>query len=322
MTWLYWGIGHHVVEFERGGKRAVYGQVLLKTIAKGLENEFGRGFSWRNLYLMCKFYEGFHDPKILQTVSAKLTWSQLCQIVTLREVTKREFYLQIVLKENWSVREIKRQINSGFYERLSLSRRKKVLLEKSVAHAEKLQPHDIIKDPYVFEFLGLPDHSYSENDLEKALVTRLQDFLTELGKGFCFEARQKRIDLAGEDYFVDLVFYHRLLKCTVLLDMKIGSFKHHYAGQMNYYLNWWRDNEMAPDDQPPIGIILCATKDEAYAQYALGGITNKIFVSRYQTKLPTQTQLQKLLLDTQDRWEKEHGKLPDKEKKLINEGSI
>jgi len=319
MTWLYWGIGRHIVEFERGGKRAVYGQELLKVIARKLESRFGRGFSWRNLYSMCKFYEGFPDPNILQTVSAKLPWSSLCRILSVRESGAREFYLQLALKEVWSYRLLKRHVQSGLYHRTSSLARRKMLAKDSIPAV--LEPEEVIRDPYVFEFLGFQDQSYSENDLETALVSRLQSFLTELGKGFCFEARQRRIDLSGKDYYVDLVFYHRFLKSSILVDLKVGEFAHSYAGQMNYYLNWWKQNEMAPGDQPPIGIILCATKDDAHVEFTLGGIANRIFVSRYQTSLPTQTELQDLLMKTQDKWESEHKKLPSAEIERINEGS-
>jgi YhcG PDDEXK nuclease domain len=199
--------------------------------------------------------------------------------------------------------------------------RHKILTAKELEQAKPDKPEEIIKDPYVFEFLGLADNSYTENELEKALVDRLQHFLTELGKGFCFEARQKRIDLAGQDYYIDLVFYHRILKSTILIDLKIGSFVHGYAGQMNYYLNWWKDNEMVSGDQPPIGLILCAAKKDAHVEFALGGIANKIFVSQYKTSLPSKTELQQLLMNTQDRWEKEHGQLPAQEIKRINDDS-
>ncbi|MCB4757490.1 MAG: PDDEXK nuclease domain-containing protein [Elusimicrobia bacterium] len=312
MTLLYWGIGRQIVEFDKGGKRAVYGQSLLKAMAEKLEGEFGRGYSWRNLYMMCQFYEAVRDPKILQTLSAKLAWSKLCQIVSFEEPEKRHFYLKLCANEGWSVRELKRQIRSALYERTPLGKRNKAL-HRGFGHPTDIdQPGDVIKDPYIFEFLGLPDRCYSENELERALINRLQDFITELGKGFCFEARQKRIDLDGVSSHVDLVFYHRILKSTVLIDLKIGEFTHQYAGQMNYYLNWWKDNEMGPGDQPPVGIILCASKkdSDAHVEYAIGGLTNRIFVSRYRTYLPSKTQLQHLLTVTQDRWEKEHGKLP------------
>lgn len=268
---------------------------------------------------MCQFYEGFPDPNILQTVSAKLPWSTLCRILSVRESGPRGFYLELALKEVWSYRLLNRNIRSALYHRTSASARRK-MLAKEIAPSD-LRPDEIIKDPYVFEFLGLHDQSYSENDLEMALVSRLQHFLTELGKGFCFETRQRRIDLSGRDYYVDLVFYHRFLKSSILVDLKVGEFTHGYAGQMNYYLNWWKENEMAPGDQPPVGIILCATKDDAHVEFALGGLANRIFVSRYQTKLPTKTELQDLLMKTQDKWESEHGRLSPAEAERLNEGN-
>jgi len=320
MTWLYWGIGRHIVLFERGGKRrAVYGQELLKVMGSRLVAKHGRGYSWRSLYLMVEFYESFPDPDILKTVATKLAWTKLIQVLSLKEPERKTFYLHMAVREGWAVRELRRQLVSGLYERTPPAMRHKILSSKELAHIKPDTPDEIIKDPYVFEFLGLPDNSYSENELEKALVDRLQNFLTELGKGFCFEARQKRIDLAGQDYYIDLVFYHRILKSTLLLDLKIGKFKHQYAGQMNYYLNWWKDNEMSPGDQPPVGLILCASKDDSHVEYALGGIANRIFVSQYQTNLPTRTELQQLLLKAQDKWERLHGKLSAKVVKRINE---
>ena len=319
MTWLYWGIGRHIVEFERGGERAVYGRELLKEIGRRLVEKHGRGYSWRNLYLMCQFYEGFQEPVLLQSLVAKLSFSKLIQVLSVETPEKKSFYLQMTIKERWPVRTLRRQITSGLYERTPAAMRHKILTPKQLSAAAPERPEEIIKDPYVFEFLGLPDNSYTENELEKALVDRLQNFLTELGKGFCFEARQKRIDLAGQDYYIDLVFYHRILKSAILIDLKIGPFVHSYAGQMNYYLNWWKDNEMYPGDKPPIGLILCASKKDAHAEFALGGIANRIFVSQYQTKLPTKSELQQLLMKTQGRWEQEHGKLPAQEVRRINE---
>jgi len=319
MTWLYWGIGRHIVEYERGGKRAIYGQELLKVIGRRLVEKHGRGYSWRNLYLMCQFYEGFPDHVLLKPFVTKLAFSKLVQVLSVETPEKRLFYLQMAVKERWAVRVLRRQIASGLYERTPAAARHKIITPKQLSAASPEKPEEVIKDPYVFEFLGLPDNSYTENELEKALVDRLQHFLTELGKGFCFEARQKRIDLAGQDYYIDLVFYHRILKSAILIDLKIGPFVHSYAGQMNYYLNWWKENEMYPGDQPPVGLILCASKKDAHVEFALGGIANRIFVSQYQTKLPSKTELQHLLIKTQDRWEREHGKLPAKEIKRINE---
>lgn len=318
MSWLYWGIGRHIVEFERGGRKAVYGQELLKVLAKELESRFGRGFSWRNLYMMCQFYEGFSDPEILQTVSAKLPWSSLCRILSVREPAARQFYLEVAFKEVWSYRQLHRNIQSGLYYRTPSSSQKVMLRKKSALSV--LSPEEIIKDPYVFDFLGLQDKSYSENDLESALVNRLQHFLTELGKGFCFEARQRRIDLSGRDYYVDLVFYHRLLKMSILVDLKIGEFAHAYAGQMNYYLNWWKRNEMVLGDKPPIGIILCTTKDDAHVEFALGGLANRIFVSRYQINMPTKAELQSFLLKMQNKWYMQHRKIFSSEIKQMNAG--
>ncbi len=321
MTWLYWGIGRHLVEFERGGKRAVYGRELLKVVSRRLVEKHGRGYSWRNLYLMCQFYEGFQDAAYLSMVASKVSFTKLVQTLSLDVPEKKSFYLEMAIRERWPSYTLKRQIQSGLYERTSPALRRTVLSAKELNQAKPDNPEEIIKDPYVFEFLGLADRSYSENELEKALVDRLQQFMTELGKGFCFEARQKRIDLAGQDYYIDLVFYHRILKSSILIDLKIGPFVHNYAGQMNYYLNWWKENEMVVGDQPPIGLILCAAKKDAHVEFALGAIANKIFVSQYKTSLPSKSELQQLLMNTQDRWEREHDKLPAQEIQRMNDDS-
>ena len=226
----------------------------------------------------------------------KLSYSHLEPIVDLDDETKRAFYEFECIRGNWSVRELKRQIGSLYYERSGLSRDKKKLAAIARSGAEQSEPKLAIRDPYIFEFLGItPSEVMAESRLEDALLSKLQDFLLELGHGFCFEARQKRI-LIGDTYgFVDLVFYHRILKCHVLIDLKIENFSHENIGQLNTYVTWYRKNMMQKGDNPPIGILLCTQKDHALVEYALAGLDNKLFVSKYQLALPGKEDMQDFL---------------------------
>jgi predicted nuclease of restriction endonuclease-like (RecB) superfamily len=225
--------------------------------------------------------------RILQTVSGEfpLSWSHYVRIMGLDELEKREFYEEEAHRAGWSVRQLDRQINSMLYERVALSRKKGELLRRAEQRPDVVTAGEEIKDPYVLEFLGLPE-PYSEKDLESALIRHLADFLLELGYGFTFVARQKRLQIGSESYYIDLLFYHRHLRCLVVIDLKIGKFTHADVGQMNLYLNYLRDNATLEGENPPIGLILCAEKDEAVAQYALGGLNNKMFASRYKLQLP------------------------------------
>jgi len=213
-----------------------------------------------------------------------------------KDPQKRIFYEIEAIKGNWSVRQLKRQMGSLLYERTGLSTDKKGLIQDTNKQAERLTPEGIMRDPYVFEFVGLkPMEKFAENDLEEALINHLQVFLLELGKGFCFEARQKRLTIDGEYYYVDLVFYHRILKCHILIDLKTRQFKHTYAGQMNFYLNYFRYNEISEDDNPPVGIVLCTDKKSSTVKYATGSLDNQLFVSRYQVQLPTAKELEEFI---------------------------
>jgi predicted nuclease of restriction endonuclease-like (RecB) superfamily len=223
----------------------------------------------------------------LQKASEKfpIPWSHYTRLISLDDPAKRDFYEQEAQRAAWSVRQLDRQINSMLYERIALSRRKGDLLKKAEQNADRVTPEDEIKDPYVLEFLGLYE-PYSEKDLESALIHHLADFLLELGYGFTFVARQKRLQIGSESYYLDLLFYHRYLSCMVAIDLKIGKFTHADAGQMNLYLNYLKENETLKGEEPPIGLILCTEKDEAVAHYALGGMNNKVFASRYKLQLP------------------------------------
>lgn len=286
----YWQIGQYIVEFEQKGEdRAAYGENLLDTLAKDLTTEYGRGFSRSNLTYMRKLYIAF---TISETLSHKLTWSHYFEILKIDDPLERQFYSKQCEQENWSVRELKRQMKSMLFHRLALSKSKEDVLALAHQGAQIQQSKDIIKDPYVFEFLGLPQQEkYLEGDLEQKLVANLEKFLLELGKGFAFIGRQYKISISGRHFFVDLVFYHRILKCFVLIDLKRGEVEHQDIGQMNLYLNYFSKEENQPDDNPPIGLVLGAYKDHILMEYATEHITNQLFVSKYQLYLPNKEEL-------------------------------
>ena len=231
-----------------------------------------------------------------EMILTRLSFSQIVELLKLDDPLKRTFYEIEAIKGTWSVRELKRQIGSLLFERTGLSTNKEKLIRLTNEKADQMRPIDIIRDPYVFEFTGLrPKEVVEESDLEQALLDHLQAFLLELGHGFCFEERQKRIQIGSEYYFIDLVFYHRVLKCHVLLEIKVRAFEHGDAGQLNTYVNYYRENEMTEGDQPPIGLLLCTDKEESLARYALGGMEENLFISQYQTALPEAEELQRFL---------------------------
>jgi len=290
----YWEIGKHIVEYEQQGtEKAEYGSQLLNRLAKDLRQRYGKGFSKSNIYMMRQFYLKY--PKF-QTLSGKLNWSIYCELLSVSDDLARSFYEQQCIRENWSVRELKRQINSSLFERVALSKDKNGVLKISRQGLTIEEPEDIVKDPYVFEFLDFPEReNYSEQDLENQLTNKLANFPLELGKGFAFIGRQYRITLNNTHYYVDLVFYHHILKCFVLVDLKQGKVDHQDIGQMNLYLNYFKAEENTENDNEPIGIVLAAHKDEILVEYALGGISNKLFVSKYQLYLPDKEMLRKEL---------------------------
>ncbi|HWR32177.1 MAG TPA: PDDEXK nuclease domain-containing protein [Chitinophagaceae bacterium] len=287
-----WEIGRHIVEYEQHGQeRAEYGSELLTRLSKDLRQRYGKGFGRRNILDMRRFYLAYQK---WQTVSAKLSWSHYIALIGVSDNTARQFYEKHALNENLSVREIERQINSSLFERLALSKDKKGVLRLSEKGHIVTHPTEAVKDPYVLDFLKIPQsHKMTEKDLEQKIIDNLQMFLLELGKGFAFVARQYRISLRNKHYSIDLVFYHRILKCFVLIDLKIRNVAHGDIGQMNVYLNYFKTEENVEGDNEPIGIILSAEKDEVLVEFATGGISNKIFVSKYQLYLPDKKQLQK-----------------------------
>jgi len=295
----YWHIGRRIVEFEqKGNEKAVYGSKLLKRLSKDLKAAYGKGFSISNVYLMRLLYIKYEK---FQTLSGKLSWSHYTELLSVSDDLARSFYEKQCEKESWSVRELKRQRNSGLFERLALSKDKKGVLELAQSGQVIETGKDLVKDPYVFEFLNIPEnYKYTELELESRLIDNLEHFLLELGKGFAFIGRQYRITLNNTHYYVDLVFYHRILKCFVLIDLKIGKVNHLDIGQINLYLNYFKNEESVEDDNAPVGIILAADKDDIFIEYATGSISNQVFVSRYQIHLPNKDELErqlKLLLE-------------------------
>ena len=287
---MYWKLGERIfIEEQKGQDRAEYGAYLLQNIATEIEKEFGSGFSVRQLERARQFYRTY---PIASAVRTQLNWYQYRLLIQIDDNDKREYYELEAANNNWTGRELERQINSGLYERLLLSNDKKAVLE--IARKERIpeSPTEIIKDPMVLEFLGLrPEATYYEKDLERALITNLQAFLLELGNGFSFVARQKRILLEDDEFFADLVFYNRLLRCFVVIELKTHKITHEDIGQLQMYVNYYDRNEKAPDENPTIGILLCADKNDTLVKYTLPENNNTIMASKYQLYLPTEKQL-------------------------------
>lgn len=289
----YWNVGRIIVEYEQENpERATYGKQTLRQLSKELTREFGRGFSVSNIQFMRRFYQTYSNQ---QTVSVKLSWSHYCELLSISDNSKRSFYEKEAVNSGWSIRELKRQIATSLYERLLLSEGK-ANKEKVLALAEKgvemVKPADMIKDPYVFEFLGVSENKpMLESDLEQALVVQIEKFLLELGRGFMFVGTQQRITLNNTHYYCDMVFYNKILRAYVLIELKTTKLTPEAAGQLNMYLNYYAAEVNDEHDNPPIGIILCTDKDSVTAEYALGGLANNIFASRYVSYIPNKEQL-------------------------------
>ncbi|OGP15960.1 MAG: hypothetical protein A2V21_313070 [Deltaproteobacteria bacterium GWC2_55_46] len=330
MTATYWEIGRRIVEYEQKGRiKADYGEQLIERLSEDLTKRFGRGFGRRNLFQIRSFYlayasivqtasaqldsslsfqksqtaSGQLSDEKMQTVSAQfslseiaqrfpLPWSNYVKLLSVKSPDARAFYEKEGLRGGWTVRQLERQIDCQFYERTMLSRNKAAMLKKGGKQlsGDIVNPEEEIKDPFVLEFLGLKDE-YSENDLEAALVHQLESFLLELGGDFAFVGRQRRLRVGDEWYRVDLLFYHRRLRCLVIIDLKLGKFTHADAGQMHLYLNYAREHWTHSDENPPVGLILCAQKDHAVAHYALEGLPNKVLAAEYRTALPAEKTL-------------------------------
>ena len=287
---MYHSIGEKILEEEQGGKaRAKYGKQLIKTLANELEPEFGSGFSVRILELSRQFYKLF--PKT-NTLCSQLNWSQYRLLIRLDDKDKRDFYIAEAVKNNWSKRQLERQINSSLFERLLISNDKESVLEVAKGEKTPSEAKNIIKDPMILEFLGLKQKSaYYEKDLEGAIISHLQDFLLELGNGFSFVARQKRIHLDGDDFFIDLVFYNRLLQCFVLFEIKTHKLTHQDLGQLQMYVNYYDRIEKLDYENPTIGVLLCADKNNTMVNFALPEDNKTIMASNYKLYLPSEKQL-------------------------------
>lgn len=296
MTKTYFLIGKRIVEEEQNGnKRAEYGKNLIKTLSKKLTKEFGKGFSETNLEQMRKFFKVYGIPQTLSE-EFQLSWSHYLILMRIENINARNFYEIEAIQNNWSLRELKRQVNSALYERLVLSKDKEKVKELAVKGQIIEKPQDIIKDPYILEFLGLDEKSdYSENKLETEIIDKLEMFLLELGKGFTFVGRQVRFTFDERHFRVDLVFYNRLLKCFVLIDLKIGEVTHQDLGQMQMYVNYYDRCVKLPDENDTIGIIICKDKNDTLVKLTLPKDNNQIFASRYTTILPSLEEFKKIV---------------------------
>lgn len=289
MLSLYWNIGKAIMEIQQGDERANYGDAVLDRLSEKLTDEFGKGFSSRNLRTMRKFYLIY---PIWQTVSSKLSWSHYLELIKIEEDNKRNFYFNECINTRWSVRELQRQIGSLLYERLTLSANKEKILELDEKGQILESSKDLVKDPFVLEFLDIKENTdYLETDLEKNILEHLKEFLLELGKGFMFVGSQVRLTLEEDHFYPDLVFYNRLLKCFVIIDLKIGKVSHQDIGQMQMYVNYYDREIKNSDENPTVGILLSTLKNKTVVKYTLPEDNKNIFSSSYKLHLPTEQEL-------------------------------
>ena len=296
LVWLYWNIGKRIRQDILKQKRAEYGKEILSTLSKELTAEYGRGFGRANLFNMVRFAELFPEPEIIQALSGQLSWSHFVLILTLDDDLKREFYTEICRIERWSVRTLQQKINGMLFERTALSKKPAMLARRELAalrDEDRLTPDLVFRDPYFLDFLGLKD-TYSERDLEAAILRELESFILEMGVGFAFVARQKRITVDGADHYVDLLFYHRGLRRLVAIDLKLGRFQAADKGQMELYLRWLERHEQQAGEVSPLGLILCAGKSDEHVELLRLDKTG-IHVSAYLTELPPRKLLEKKL---------------------------
>ena len=304
LTVTYWHVGCRLVEEEQSGKlRADYGKRLISDLGQTLTQEFGNGFSANNLWRMKDLYATF---PILDSMSQELSWTHYRVLVKISDAEKRDFYIAEAIKNAWVVRDLERQIHSLLYERLLMSQDKESVMAMARGKQKPMEAHEIIKDPTILEFLGLkPNAAYYESDVEKAIITHLQDFLLELGNGFSFVARQKRIVLDGDEFKIDLVFYNRLLQCFVIFDIKIDKITHQDLGQLQMYVNYYDRDVKMDYENPTIGVLLCADKNDMVVKYSLPKDNHQIFASKYLLHLPTEDQL---LTEIKKEWDRFSGK--------------
>lgn len=302
LTLLYWQIGQRIHSEVLQGERAAYGEQIVSALARQLESDYGRGFSAKNLRHMLRFAEAFPDMQIVSTLSRQLAWSHFLELIYLKDSLTRDFYTQMCAQERWSVRQLRERKETMLFERTTLSRQPDELLASELTALREqgeLSPVLLLKDPYVLDFLGLQDR-YLEKDLEDAILRELENFLLELGAGFSFVARQKRIQIDNDDFYIDLLFYNRRLKRLVVIELKLGDFKAEYKGQMELYLRWLAKHEQEPGEAPPLGIILCSgKKQEQIELLVLDG--SGIHVAEYLTELPPKAVLQQKLHDAIER---------------------
>ena len=304
MTETYWQIGKYIIEYEQGGQAKVaYGTSTLTELSKQLTARFGRGFSRPNLVNMRKFYLYYHN---CQTLSDNLSWSHISELIKADDELERSFYEKECIAQKWDVRTLRRQMSSALYLRLASSKDKQGVMALASEGITIQKPEDVVRDSYTLEFLGIPeDYRFSETELEQRIIDHLQMFLMEMGRGFTFVKRQFPITVNNRHYHCDLVFYHRILKCFVLVDLKRDAVQHEDIGQMNMYLGYFAKEENMPDDNPPIGIILSHYKDDLLVEYATYGINTNLFVSKYELYLPNKEELRQIV-----------GKIVDKEEKM------
>lgn len=292
----YWKIGETIIKYEQNEQiRAVYGAQTLKELSKSLTKELGKGFSRSNLQNMRSFYLNYPEFLKCQSLTGKLTWTHYCELLSISDKDRRKFYEKECINSGWSVRELKRQMESSLFERLLLSKgeiNKEQVLTLANNGIDYTKPEDVIRDPYVFEFLGIPeDKPLMESDLEEALVRQIEKFLLELGRGFMFVGTQQRVTVGNVHRYVDMVFYNKILKAYILIELKTIKLMPEAVGQLNMYLNYYAAEVNDEGDNPPIGIILCTDKDNVDAEYALGGLSNQIFASKYVLHMPNKEEL-------------------------------
>ena len=304
MIQAYWHIGRIIVEHEQNGSlRAEYGKAILQSISERLQQEFGNGFSVRSLQQMKKFYVMFPNTNALRS---QLTWTHYRALLRVENDDARNWYVEECIRSGWSSRQLERQISTLYFDRLLASRDKTPVIAEANELTTPLAAEDFIKDPYVLDFLDLKNYpALRESDLEQALIDKLQEFLLELGRGFCFMARQKLMRYEDEDFYLDLVFYHSILKCHVLIDLKIGKLTHGDVGQMDSYIRMFDALYKSEDDNPTIGIILCSQKNEAIVKYSVLNEAKQVFASKYQLTLPSAEELQREIEEERRRIEEQ-----------------
>lgn len=298
MTEVYWYVGKITSELLNSANDGVYGKKIVDALSKKLTAEFGEGYSPVSIRRMRRFYEYY---PIWSAVPTELSWSHFKELIRVDRKEEREFYQIESIKSNWGYRELGRQINTKLYDRYLISPDKNLIMEDSKKGLIEKQPEELLKNPYIFEFAGLKENrNYLENDLERALLNHLTEFLLELGRGFSFVANQQRIKIGEEYYYPDLVFYNRLARCFVIIDLKIGKLTHQDIGQMQMYVNYYKKTQMIDGENEPIGILLCADKDNAVVEMTLGDSVKNVYASKYLTYMPSKEELIKIIKDEKE----------------------